>query len=330
MVDRDETTFTLLTKNDARGGGIWEMDCEFKSVDEFSIVAVRRIKGNVGMRSAPSVEGITGDGKFELQSLMVKYHWPALSIDQRFVGISQDEVKPKIAVHTPNPEVEAPLPKPKLEPVLEGPAFDGEAVSLFDGESLNGWKGDLKFWSVQDGCITGTTTSSNPTRESTYLIWDKDEFSNFELKIKFRIVGGNSGVQFRSKETGKWRVGGYQADFDAGNEWTGSIYEEAGRGVLSKRGQRISIDERGAKQVVGTISSETEIARAIHTFGDWNECTIVCRENQTALSINGLMTAELNDSQAGAAASSGILALQLHHGPPMTVQFKDILLRRLK
>jgi hypothetical protein len=205
-----------------------------------------------------------------------------------------------------------------------------DAVSLFDGKSLDGWDGNPKFWSVKDDAITGTTTADNPTNGNTFLIWKKGELKDFELSLKFRIEGGNSGIQFRSKDKGDWRVNGYQADFDAPNGWTGSFYEEGGRGILAKRGQKIEVTENGEKKDVGTTTPEKEIVESIKKDGGWNDYVVICKGNQITFKVNGLTTVELTDNQASNAAASGILALQLHAGPPMVVQFKDIMLKELK
>jgi len=213
---------------------------------------------------------------------------------------------------------------------LASAASAEDAVSLFDGKSLDGWDGNPKFWSVKDDAITGTTTAENPTNGNTFLIWKKGELKDFELSLKFRIEGGNSGIQFRSKDKGNWVVNGYQADFDAGNGWTGSFYEEGGRGILAKRGQKIEITENGQKKEAGATTPEKEIVESIKKDGGWNEYVVISKGNQITFKVNGLTTVELTDNEASKAAASGILALQLHAGPPMTVQFKDIMLKELK
>jgi hypothetical protein len=205
-----------------------------------------------------------------------------------------------------------------------------EAISLFDGKSLDGWDGNPDFWSVKDDAITGTTTAEKPTQGNTFLIWKKGELKDFELSLKFRITGGNSGIQFRSKDKGNWVVGGYQADFDSDNGWTGSFYEEGGRGILAKRGQKIEITENGEKQEAGATTPEKEIVDSVKKDGGWNDYVITAKGNQITFKVNGLTTVELTDNQASNAAESGILALQLHAGPPMVVQFKDIMLKELK
>src|SRR5262249_49163446 len=85
--------------------------------------------------------------------------------------------------------------------------------SLFNGKDLSGWDGNPKFWSVQDGVITGQTTAENPTQGNTFLIWRDGTVDDFELRLSYRIVNGNSGIQYRSSDKGNWVVGGYQADF---------------------------------------------------------------------------------------------------------------------
>jgi hypothetical protein len=214
--------------------------------------------------------------------------------------------------------------------VAASTARGDEAVSLFDGKSLDGWDGNPDFWSVKDEVITGTTTAEKPTNGNTFLIWKKGELKDFELSLKFRIEGGNSGIQFRSKDKGNWVVNGYQADFDAGNGWTGSFYEEGGRGILAKRGQKVEITENGERKESEGATPEKEIVDSVKKDGGWNDYVITAKGNQITFKVNGLTTVELTDNQASNAAESGILALQLHAGPPMVVQFKDIMFKELK
>lgn len=205
----------------------------------------------------------------------------------------------------------------------------GDFVSIFDGESLKGWDGREEFWSVQDGAITGITTPENPTKGNTFIIWKDGELANFELKLKFRIEGGNSGIQYRSKKVGDWVIAGYQADFDGGNSWTGTLYEEKGRGVLAKRGNKVEITADGAKKDAGTATPEKEIVEAVKA-GEWNDYHIIAKGNHLQHFVNGKLTIDVVDHQSDKAATSGLLALQLHAGPPMKVQFKDIQLKQAK
>jgi hypothetical protein len=199
-------------------------------------------------------------------------------------------------------------------------------VSLFNGKDLTHWDGKSDFWSVEDGAITGRTTKEKPTNGNTFIIWRGGEVADFELRLKYKIVGGNSGIQYRSKDTGNWVVGGYQADFEAGTTYSGIVYEERGRGILAKRGERTTIHTAGDKhsvEVVGSLGDTNEIQKVIKNE-DWNDYKIIARGNQLTHVINGRVTTEVTDLDAPRRTEKGILALQLHAGPPMVVQFKDI------
>lgn len=200
--------------------------------------------------------------------------------------------------------------------------------SLFDGETLEGWDGDPKFWRVEDGAITGQTTAENPTRGNTFLVYRGEEVSDFELQLKFRIVGGNSGIQYRSREVEKWVMSGYQADIDSTNRFSGILYEEKARGILAVRGQKLTIGSDGGKQVTGKTSDDETILSSIKQ-DDWNDYTIKAVGNHLVQSINGHVTVDVTDEQAAKRAMSGLLALQLHAGPPMLVQFKEIRIKHL-
>jgi type 1 glutamine amidotransferase len=202
-------------------------------------------------------------------------------------------------------------------------------TSLFDGENLSGWDGNSKFWSVRDGTITGQTTAENPTQGNTFLIWRNGTVEDFELRLSYRIVGGNSGIQYRSKDFGNWVAGGYQADFEAGKTYSGIVYEEKGRGILAKRGESTVVGADGNVKVVASVGNSDEIQAAIKSE-DWNEYVVIARGNHLVHKINGRITSEVTDEQPEKRASSGILALQLHAGPPMMVQFKNIQLKRFE
>jgi type 1 glutamine amidotransferase len=207
-------------------------------------------------------------------------------------------------------------------------AEDGDFQLLFNGKDLGGWDGDPRFWRVEEGAITGQTTKENPTKGNTFIIWRGGTLEDFELRIKFRIDGGNSGVQYRSKVVDGWVIGGYQADIDATGRFTGILYEERGRGILAQRGKKVVIDESGKREEVGTTVDEKEILDAVKQDG-WNEYVIVAKGNRLVQILNGKRTVDVTDNEASRRSMSGLLALQLHAGPPMKVQFKDIRLKRL-
>lgn len=212
-------------------------------------------------------------------------------------------------------------------------------VSLFDGKSLAGWSGLSDHWKVQDGALTGFSEKLNPLKQNTFLVWTNGTVDNFELHFRYLIlpfndVGfANSGVQYRSKlmDPATFVVGGYQADFEAGKTYSGILYEERMRGILAERGQRTRVtEENGATKIVkvGELSPSAELQANIRQ-GEWNDYVVIADGNQLMHFINGRMTIDVVDEQAGKAAKSGILALQLHAGPPMQVQFKDIQLKKL-
>jgi hypothetical protein len=208
------------------------------------------------------------------------------------------------------------------------------AEDLFNGKDLTGWEGNPAFWSVKDGTITGQTTKENPTKGNTFLVYTKGNVDDFELRLSYKIVGGNSGIQYRSKVTDQknFVVGGYQADIDSGTTYSGILYEERGRGILAKRGEKVVVKESEGKpkiDVVGSLGSSDDIQKKIKNE-QWNEYVVIARGNHLQHFINGTQTVDVIDEQQSKAAKSGILALQLHAGPPMTVQFKNIRIKSLK
>ena len=210
----------------------------------------------------------------------------------------------------------------------EGSTSKGKPI--FNGTDLTGWKGVDGFWSVKDGAITGQTTQENPVKANTFLIWE-GEVGDFQLTFKYKIVGGNSGVQYRSKvvDPAYSVVAGYQADFEAGKTYSGILYEEKGRGILAQRGQIVTITEGEAGkpkiEVTGSVGRSDEIQDAIKA-DDWNTYKIIAKGNRLKHYINGRQTVDVTDETA-VGAKKGVLALQLHAGGPMTVQFKDVVLK---
>jgi hypothetical protein len=227
--------------------------------------------------------------------------------------------------------------KPILTLALLATFAAAEETQLFNGKDLTGWEGDPKFWSVQDGAITGASSPDNAVPHNTFITWKGGEPSDFTLTLKFKMTPGddkkytNSGIQFRSKviDPAKFIVGGYQADFEYGEKWSGILYEEKGRGILAKRGEQVVIKQGEAPgkpkiEVTGKTGDDKEIQAAIKK-DDWNEYKIVAEGNNVKQYINGMLTVDVTDETAEA-AKSGVIAFQMHQGPPMKVQFKDIVL----
>ena len=221
-------------------------------------------------------------------------------------------------------------------------AFAGQAVaaekgfkSIFDGKSLKGWNGDPKFWSVQDGAITGKTTKENPTKGNTFIIWDGGKTGDFDLRLDYKIVGGNSGIQYRSFKlkngADQWRVGGYQGDIDSGPTYSGICYGEQFRGILSLRGKKTTLtvgDDGKLKKAVEEFAKDADVAKAVKKE-QWNSYRIVARGFNLTQYINGVKTTQVVDRDKKTRRADGLLAFQLHAGPPMTVQFKNVRIKEL-
>lgn len=203
-----------------------------------------------------------------------------------------------------------------------------KAVAIFDGESLNGWSGLSSNWSVEDGAITGVNTAEAPIAQNTFLVYEKP-VKDFELELDFKITGNNSGIQYRSKVLNqeKFVVGGYQADIDAKKRYMGINYEEQGRGILTDRGEIIAIAKDGKKSKVGTTGDPDALLSRIR-WEDWNHYRIVARGPVLQHYINDTLMSETHDEESGKAAAEGVLAFQVHAGPPMKVQFKNITLKQ--
>lgn len=207
-------------------------------------------------------------------------------------------------------------------------AEDDGFESLFDGETLQGWDGDPKLWSVTDGAITGITNGDSTAKVNTFLVWTGGEVADFELKLQYKIINGNSGINYRSfrrDDSDKWRIGGYQADFEAGDTYSGMLFGEAFRGILAKRGLKTELTRiNGEFKVnqVGEVGDSQEIQSNIKTE-DWNDYHISAKGFHFVHRINGIVTAECTDNDEAQRRSSGLLALQLH-APNMMVQFRHI------
>lgn len=224
-----------------------------------------------------------------------------------------------------------------LSPIVSAVAVESEDgfKQIFNGKDLSGWDGDANFWSVKDGAITGVTKTEPKLTHNTFLVYTGGDVSDFELRLSYRIVNGNSGIQYRSKVLSRGEfgpiVGGYQADFEAGKTYSGILYEEKGRGILAQRGQKTVIKDEGDKhkvEVVGAVGKSEDIQAGIKNE-DWNDYVVIAKGNHLQHFINGMPTVDVIDENAAKAAKSGVLALQVHVGPPMTVSFKNIRLKTL-
>jgi hypothetical protein len=194
------------------------------------------------------------------------------------------------------------------KPAASGPAAgddEKEFVPLFDGKTLEGWEGDRRLWKVEDGLIVG---DSSGLAHNEFLATSR-RYSDFELRLEFKLRDGkgNSGIQFRSKRVpGSHEVSGYQADI--GETYWGCLYDESRR-----------------NKVLAPAPAELKAALMPD---DWNRYRIRAVGNRIILELNGVKTVEYVESDE-TIARSGIIALQVHSGPPLRVEFRNLRIREL-
>ena len=200
-------------------------------------------------------------------------------------------------------------------------------VALFDGKTLDGWKGDPAFWSVANGCIVGRSTPETPVPYSEYLVWQGKPVGDFDLYVDFRVHAGNSGVEYRAWADPERNFGlnGYQADVCPG-DIMGILYGEALGEIIAWRGQAARFSKDGQK-TIEQFGDAAEIAKSIK-MNDWNTYKIEARGNRFVQYINGVKTSELVDERPNA-PKTGIFGLQVHPGPPSHFEFKNIYLKTL-
>jgi len=197
-------------------------------------------------------------------------------------------------------------PAGKTTPPTGVKTSPGAFVPLFDGKTLKGWKGRKSLWSVQDGAVVGQTTKDFVLKHNDFLYTEK-EYGDFELTLSYKLENGNSGVQIRSQVHADFRITGYQADI-AMKRYTGILYDEGRRGIIA--------DVKPA-----------EISKFLKK--GWNDYRIVCKGPEIKFWINGNPTITYTEKKASIPAK-GVIAFQLHRGPPMKVMFKDIKIKELK
>lgn len=198
--------------------------------------------------------------------------------------------------------------------------------SLFNGQDLTGWDGNPELWSVEDGCIKGKTTGPEQLSYNQFLIWRGGVVKNFELKAMVKTTGNNSGIQYRSKElpaNGKWSIGGYQCDIHPAAANNAMVYEERGRGITAQNGQQVVADPEGKRW----LASERDPVKV--DIAEWHEYSIIAQGNRLIHKIDGKLATELIDFDEKARSLEGLLAFQIHRGPAMQVQIKDIMLKVL-
>lgn len=221
-------------------------------------------------------------------------------------------------------------------------------VSIFDGKSLKGWDGDPKYWRVENGNLVGEITPETLLKTNSFIIWKGGEPADFELKGSVKIAtAGNSGINYRSEQLTDvpFALKGYQADIDGKNNYTGQNYEERKRTTLAYRGQKTTIKpytgentpeavRAGVKgnawtglEVTGSLGSSDSLKTLIKSE-DWNEFHIIAKGNRLQHYINGVLMSDVTDNDTVNGKKSGLLGVQVHVGPPMKVEYKDLRIKQ--
>jgi 3-keto-disaccharide hydrolase len=210
------------------------------------------------------------------------------------------------------------------------PAGESGYQRIFDGKSLSGWDGDPEFWRIENGEIVGQTTTDKQPKQNTFLIWRGGSPADFELKLEFRLTGFNSGIQFRSIELPniQWAMKGYQADMDGEQRYTGQIYEERGRGFLAMRGQFAYIPDGKKPVLMGSLGDGNQLKELIHGDG-WNDLDLIARGNTLVQMLNGRVMSMLIDDDTTGRRMDGLIGIQVHRGPPMKIEMRNIRLKKL-
>ena len=209
---------------------------------------------------------------------------------------------------------------------------DTEFEPIFDGKTLEGWDGDPIYWRVENGALVGEVTPDTILQKNSWIVWQGGEVENFELKLKYRVSEhGNSGVGYRcSMIPGEpHAVRGYQADIHGRDNWTGINYEERGRTFLALRGMKTIVHPGRRPALVSVFGGHADFQRFVKKK-DWNEYHIIVRGNRMQHFLNGVLMNDVEDLDPVNGRRKGLLGVQVHVGPPMTIEYRTIRLKRLK
>ncbi len=224
---------------------------------------------------------------------------------------------------------------------------DDSFVQIFDGKTLDGWYGDSTYWRVENGNLIGEVTPTTLLKKNTFIIWEGGEPSDFELKLEFRIAeAGNSGINYRSEllDSIPFALRGYQADIDGKIRYTGQNYEERKRTTLAYRGENVIVSSQDNPEEVGSLRAnvkkncwqsreilssqgESDSLKLKVKFEDWNEVHLIAKGNHLRHYVNGILMSEVLDNDSINRKLSGKLGVQVHVGPPMKVEYRNIRLK---
>jgi hypothetical protein len=221
-------------------------------------------------------------------------------------------------------------------------------IKIFNGKTLAGWEGDPTYWRVEKGSLVGEITPSTLLKTNSFVIWQGGSPADFEIKLEFKITkSGNSGINYRSSLLSEvpYALKGYQADIDGANRYTGQNYEERARTTLAYIGERVSVDVLAnsndalkdhiknnawlVRTVNGSLGKSDELIKAIQS-DDWNTCHIVAKGNRLLHYMNDILISDVTDNDPVNRKSAGLIGVQVHVGPPMKVEYRNIRLKKMK
>jgi hypothetical protein len=229
-------------------------------------------------------------------------------------------------------------------PKQSAPAEPADMKPMTNGKDLSGWDGDTRLWSFKDGIIRGETTDKNQIKTNTFLIWQGGDVEDFEFRTSFKIDHGNSGIQYRSKHHkdkenaklpgSKWIVGGYQCEIENTPGKCGFLYNERGDRPNNKReglknglylcevGEKVEMDEKGMSHQIERFASKEDLGKT-YKKSEWNDYVIIAKGNNVKHYLNGYLVVDFTDNDPKQMLTKGVLALQIHTGKPMVVEFKN-------
>jgi hypothetical protein len=185
---------------------------------------------------------------------------------------------------------------------------DATTTVIFDGKTLEGWDGDASVFRVeQESIIGGQLKDKIP---HNFFLSSKEEYSDFELTLEFRLIGEgtNAGVQLRSKRIpDHHEMIGYQADL--GQNYWGALYDESRRNKILAAPKKEELDK-------------------VLKRDDWNKYRILCEGRHIQLWINDFKTVDYTEADA-VIEQKGLIALQIHGGPPGEAHYRNIRIRRI-
>lgn len=222
-------------------------------------------------------------------------------------------------------------------------------VKIFDGKTLDGWEGDSTYWRVENGNLVGEVTPATILKRNSFIIWRGGTPEDFELKLEYRITkDGNSGINYRSEELEEltFALRGYQCDIDGTNRYTGQNYEERGRTTLAYHGQKVVVNEledsisnkplqtfvknnAWTKSVISGSLGDVDNLNIHIKSEDWNECHLIIKGNRMLHYVNGILMSDVTDNDIKYRKLKGLIGVQVHVGPPMKIEYRNIRLKQL-